>query len=52
MIRSGMVYHITYRMHNQQRLLNMPIRDFILNTGALTERSHGIYKRVYVIYFF
>ncbi len=46
-VRSGMIHPIIYRMHHQWKHLNMAIRNLILNTGTLTERSNIIVvKRV------
>ncbi len=46
---------IIYRMHHQWRHLNMPIRNLILNTGTLTDRSNFFYIChiiciVYIVY--
>ncbi len=44
-----MIYLIIYRMHHQWRHLNMPIRNLILNTGTLTDRSTVFTNEIFYI---
>ncbi len=48
-VKSEMVYLITYIMHLQWRHLNMPITNLILNTGTLTEGSNISYEQFCII---